>query len=736
MGKWTRRGFITAGVVAGGALLVGVAVRPGHRAPKLAKYVTDGDETLLSAWVKITPDNKITAIIPHSEMGQGVLTSLAQMLAEEMHADWDAVEVMEAPGIDEYANFLLAREFLTGDKNFPKLLMPTVDGAFMKITQSMGLQITGGSTSVRFTGAGGMRTAGAAARELIMDAAASQWEVPLSELRAEKSYVHHDKSNRSAPYAEFATEAAKHKPNLKPKLKARSEYEIVGTSRPRFDIPAKVDGTASFGIDVDIPGMKIATVKASPVHGNTVARMDATEAKKMPGVIDVLNMGDFVAVVADGYWQASQALEMVNVTFTKNEADQVNQDGIYAEFSSDLDRARDGGKTKKVHANGNAASARENADSVFTADYQVPYLAHACMEPMNATAVIKDGQCEVWTGTQNPLGMQIEAAKAAGIKQDDVTIHNQFMGGGFGRRSDKDYVVQAVRVAQETNLPIKLVWSREETTMQDHYRPASAARLTAGLDSEGMPVSWESNFVHKLDPPEASDIPYNVDNKFMGFIERADHVRHGPWRSVDHTQHGFYTESFVDELAHNAGQDGYEYRRKLLKGKPRHLAVLDAAAKLGNWGKELPEGMGQGISIAESFDTIVAELVEVDTRGVEPIVTNVAVAADPGMAVNPDGFIAQMESGVIYGLTAALYGEITIEDGAVQQSNFHDYQIVRMDTAPNIDVIIVESDAPMGGAGEPGTPPIAPAVTNAIFAATGRRVRKLPIMNTDFGTSS
>jgi isoquinoline 1-oxidoreductase beta subunit len=736
MGKWSRRGFITAGVVAGGALVVGVAIRPGHRAPKLAKYVTVGDETLVSAWVKIDPSNKITAIIPHSEMGQGVLTSLGQMLAEEMNADWDSVDVMEAPGIEEYANFVLAREFMAGDAKIPKILMDTVDGTFLKLTQSMGLQITGGSTSVRFTGVGGMQLAGAAAKELLLKAASKQWDVPLSELRAENSYIHHDKSSQSAPYATFAAEAANHKPNLTPKLKTRKDYTIMGQPKQRFDIPAKVDGTASFGMDVDVPGMKIATVKASPVHGATVASMDASAARKMPGVVDVLNMDDFVAVVADSYWQAKQALEFVDVTFTSSESDSLNQDGVYAKYNADLDAVATGAKAKKLHKSGNVETALAGADSVFEAAYQVPYLAHACMEPMNATAWIKDGKCDVWTGTQNPLGMRQAAAKALDLKSDNVTVHNQFMGGGFGRRSDPDYIVQAVRLAQKTNLPIKMIWSREETMGQDHYRPSAIARLKAGLDADGMPVSWENQFVHKLDPPEASDIFYDIPNKDMSFVESPTHVRLGPWRSVDHTQHGFYTESFVDELADNAGMDGYEYRRKLLKNKPRHLAVLDTAAKRAGWGKTMPAGTAQGIAIVHSFDTIVAEVVEVDMRSGQPIVTNVTVAADAGMAVNPDGFKAQMESGVIYGLTAALYGEITIEDGAVQQSNFHDYQMVRMDNAPDIDVVIVESDAPLGGAGEPGTPPIAPAVTNAIFAATGTRVRTLPIMNTDFGSSS
>jgi isoquinoline 1-oxidoreductase beta subunit len=731
MGKWTRRGFITAGIVAGGALVVGVAIRPGHRAPKLAKYVTKGDETLLTASVKIAPDNSITAIIPHSEMGQGVLTSLGQVVAEEMDVRWKDMKVEEAPAIDEYSSYMLAREFYLGDADIPKILMGTVDGTYMKLTQAMGLQITGGSTSVRATGVA-LQKAGAAARDLLLDAAAKQWDVPRKELHAKDSHIVHKKSNKTAPFSDFVVEAANHKPNPKPKLKSRKDYTIMGKAKQRVDIPAKVDGTAIFGIDADVPGLKIATVKASPVIGNKVARMDATEARKMPGVIDVLNLEDCVAVVADGYWQAKKALDMVEVEFEKSAWDELNQEDVYAQYRTDLDT----GKFEKFHKSGSISKGREGSASVFEAEYQVPFLAHACMEPMNATVQIKDGKCDIWTGSQNPLQFRNTAAKILGLKKDDVTVHNQFMGGGFGRRSIDDNLAQAVKIAQKTNLPIKAIWSREEDMGQDHYRPASIARLSAALGDDKMPLTWENKFVHRHDPPEAPMIPYGISNQLMQFVDSETHMRFGPWRSVDHTQHGFFTESFVDELAHNAGMDGYEFRRKLLKDQPRYLKVLDAAAKLGNWGETMPAGHGKGIAIVFSFDTIVAEVIDVDVSSGEPVVTNVAVAADAGMAVNPDGFKAQMESGVSYGLTAALYGDISIENGAVQQSNFHDYQMVRMDNAPNIDVVIVESDADLGGAGEPGTPPITPAVTNAIFAATGTRIRTLPIMNHDFGSSS
>ena len=721
--KWSRRGFMTASIIGGGALLVGIAIRPGDRRDDLAKFVAGDDENLLTAWVKLAPDNTVTAIIPHGEMGQGIHTALSAMLAEEMEADWEAMEIMEAPAEKDYANHILAREFMMDTQKLPGFVLDTVNGAFLGISKSMNMQITGGSCSVRFTGTGAMLTAGAAAKELLLKAAAQSWDVPVDSLHAKKSYIYHDESGKSAPFAQFANLAASFKPNLRPKLKPRKDYTLIGTSLPRVDIPQKVNGTAVFGIDAQVDGMKYATVKASPVHGQSVAAMDASAAQSMPGVQAVYNMGEYVAVVADGYWQAKQALERINVAFTKSESDKLDQAGLFAQYAKAYETA----KRETIHKVGTASAKIDEADTPMAADYSVPFLAHACMEPMNATAWVRDGKCDVWTGTQNPLGLRAEVAKALDMELDNVTLHTALMGGAFGRRAIPDYALQAAKVSQKAGVPVKLIWSREETTQQDHYRPAVSNRLRAALDDDGMPMAWESLFVHKLDPVEASQIPYNIPNQKIEYVDSPVHTRFGPWRSVDHSQHGFFTESFIDELAHRAGQDPYQYRRKLLAGKPRFLAVLDAAAKAGNWGAPLPEGQARGISIVESFMTIAAQVVTVDVSGDMPRAVHVACAADAGMAINPDGFTAQIESGILYGLTAALYGDISLKDGAVEQSNFHDYEIVRMDNAPDIDVVIVQSDARIGGAGEPGTPPIAPAFANAIFAATGRRIRHLPI---------
>jgi isoquinoline 1-oxidoreductase beta subunit len=731
-GRWTRRGFIGAGLLAGGALVVGVAIRPGDRTGDLAKYVAGDGEHLLTAWVKIAEDNTITAIIPHGEMGQGIHTALSAMLAEEMDADWNALDIMEAPAEPDYANFPLVREFALGGKKPPGFVFDTLNGAFLGIAKKMNLQITGGSTSVRLTGKSAMQTAGAAARELIVAAAAKDWDVPEGELQTANSRVIHKASSRSAPYGQFAATAASMKPNLHPKLKSRKDYALMGTSLPRVDIPSKVDGTAEFGIDAQVEGMKVATVMAAPVHGERVASVNDADAKAVPGVLSVHNMGGYVAVVAEGYWPAKMGLDSLDVEFTTSAADAVSQETLFAQYAEALET----GKRKTVHKGGNVAKGREGAAKIIEAEYAVPFLAHACMEPMNATAWVRDGKADIWCGTQNPLGTRAAVAESLEMDLDAVTLHTAFMGGGFGRRAIPDYALQAAALSKASGHPIKLIWSREETTQQDHFRPAVLGRFAAAVDDEGMPLTWESVFNHEGEPKEASDIIYGIPNKKVEVVDSPSHTRLGPWRSVDHTQHGYFTESFIEELAHNAGQDGYAYRRALLKGKPRFLKVLDAAAKLGKWDEALPDGQARGISIVESFATICAQVVTVDMSSGDPKVLHVACAADPGFAVNPDGFEAQMQSGIVYGLTAALYGEITLEDGAVAQSNFHDYEMLRMDQSPKIDTIILTSDAPLGGGGEPGTPPIAPALANAVFNATGKRVRKLPIRDLGTGAAS
>jgi isoquinoline 1-oxidoreductase subunit beta len=728
MGKWTRRGLLAAGVATSGALIVGVAIRPGHRTPKLAGLVAAPGEHLVNVWVKLSPDNTVTAIIPHSEMGQGVHTSLAAMLADEMDADWSKVAVQQAPAHESYANHTLVRAYLAGNLKVPAFVDDTIDGAFLTIARAMSLQITGGSTSVRLTGQFGMRAAGAATRDMLLNAAAKVWKVPVTELRAENSMIFHDASKRSEPFFAFAAEAAKHMPPENPKLKTPDQYKLMGTSVKRNDIPAKVDGTAKFGIDVKLDGLKHAAVIGPPVLGNTITAMDDTAARTMPGVIRVLNMGDFAAVVADGYWQAQRAADTLNLTWTVSGAETLTHTALYDNFRTAMKTATETGKEKKDLRTGDAAKAVAGAARVVEAEYIAPFLAHATMEPMNATAWVHDGICEIWSGMQNPLGSRDAAAKAIGFKKHDVLMHNAYLGGGFGRRAGTDFTDMAARLALETGVPIKVIFSREQDMQQDFYRPASVSRFKAGLDANGLPVSWENQFAQKAEPVEASHPPYAIANQYVHFVNTAHHMRFGAWRSVDHSQHAFFIESFIDELAHAAASDPYQYRRALLAASPRHIAVLDAAAKAANWGKAaLPVGTGQGIALVESFGSIVAQVVQVTVANGKARATDVWCAGDPGFAMNPDGFAAQMESGIIYGLSAAMFGEITLEGGAVVQSNFNDYEVIRMHDAPRIHVEIINSGAAIGGGGEPGTPPVAPALANAVFAATGQRVRQLPL---------
>ena len=676
--------------------------------------------------MKITPDNTVVAIVPHAEMGQGVHSALAQMLADEMDADWDSVEVIEAPAHEEYANYALVKGLALGEADVPTFLVDTVDGALLELSQVADLQMTGGSFSLRLTGVHAMRVAGAAARQVLAEAAAATWQVPVAELRLERSLVKHPPTGREGRFADFATAAAELVPPAKPRLKATDEFQVMGRSKPRLDIPPKVDGSARFGIDAQVEGMKVATIRRAPVFGGRLLGVDDSRALAMPGVERVVALPDAVAVVADGYWHAQRGLAALDAQWSGDGREAISQDDIYAQFRRDLDAAGAGGGDVEA-GEGDVDQALAGAAQRLDVEYEAPFLAHATMEPMNCAVWPRDGVCDVWVGSQNPLGVRTTVADVLQLEPDNVTVHNGYLGGGFGRRVYPDFAEQAAQVARAVGGPVKLIWSREEDIAQDRYRPATISRFRAGLDAGGRPVAWSNLYVNKHEPAEAPRIPYAIENQRIASVASPTHVPFGFWRSVDHSQHAFFTESFIDELATLAGADPYRFRRDLLSRAPRDRAVLDAAAERGDWGAPLTAGRGRGIALHRSFGSIVAEVAEVtvDTGGVR--VDRVVCAVDVGLAINPDGLIAQMESGIVYGLAAALYGEITIRDGAVAQSNFHDYPMLRIDATPTIETVIVNSGEALGGAGEPSTPPIAPAVANAVFAATGQRIRRLPL---------
>ena len=742
MSKLTRRAFISAAAVAGGGVVIGIAMRPGNQVKDLAAKLGDESEGLVHTYIKIDSDNLVTAIVPHSEMGQGVHTALGQMLAEELDADWDRVKVEEAPAIGEYATYSAGRRYLLSGIDFPNLVIPTVDGMMMKVADMLNLQITGGSMSVRTTGILAMRIAGAATREMMQTAAADAWGVPVDEVRTGDSHVAHGPSDRREPYAAFAAAVAEMTPSQTPTFKDPADYKIVGTYVPRRDIPAKVDGSAQFALDVRLPDMAYASVVRSPVPGGSVAAVDDAAARAIEGVVDVVLIpqssvggmlgetisSEAVAVVADSYWTANRAVQALNITWSETGFESVSSDDIYAQFERDISAKTERETDRKA---GETESAFASAARVLDADYHVPFLAHTCMEPLNATADVKSDSAEIWVGCQNPLGFRRDVASILGMDPENVTLNNHIMGGGFGRKARPDYAMQVALLSRAVGRPVQLIWSREEDVRQDFYRPAVQSRFRAAFDSDDNLIAWENTYTNKNEPIEAPLIPYSVPAQDIGYVSSPVHIPFGAWRSVDHSQHGFFTESFIDEAANAAGKDPYEFRAELLQNSPRHLAVLTRVAKEAQWTRPLPAGRGRGISLQESFGSLVAQVVEVTVADGQVAVERVVAVIDPGLSVAPDGIAAQLESGIIYGLTAALHGEISIENGAVAQSNFDDYKSVRMNEAPLIETYVINSGHDIGGAGEPGTPGIAPALANAVFDATGLRIRQLPLGNFD-----
>lgn len=732
LGKWSCRGFIGAGVLAGGGLLIGIGVRPGNPIDKLAPKVAAGEgEQLVNSWVKIDTNNVVTAIVPHCEMGQGAHSVLGQMLADELDADWDLVRVMQAPTDGSYVVTDTARMFVAPfTMNAANWIEPTWNGLFTQIGRLADAMITGGSSSIRTTGQHSMRIAGAAARKMLIGAAAQSWGVPADEITTRDSRLFHEASGKSATYAEFASAAAEQPMDQTPVLKKAKQYRLMGKSKARTDIPSKVDGTAKFGIDAQPDGLDLsyAAVLRPPVPGTEALSMKADQAKTMPGVLQILNMGNFVAVVADSYWHAQQAVNAIGVEWSQSESPVRTMDDQYAVFAKALDEAGETGG-KEAAAKGDVTAALADAAMTLDAEYRVPFLAHAPMEPMNCTASVKDGKCDIWTSTQVPLMARTQVADTLGMSVDDITIHHPYLGGAFGRRLGAEYVAMAARVAQATGYPVKMIWSREEDTQKALYRDADTCRMRGGIGEAGNLVAFDSLFTQRHDPAEAC-VPagYDIPNTSIRVAEAELHLPFQAWRSVDHSKQGFFIESFIDEAAHAAGKDPLEYRLAMLANAPRHKAVLEKAAEISGWREPGAEGTAKGVAMVESFGTIVAEVVEVDMSSGKPVLTNVWAVCDAGYVMNPDGFRNQIEGGIVFGLTAALYGELELQDGAIVQSNFHDYRMMRMNEMPEIEVAIINSgDVPVGGAGEPGLPPAAPALANAIFAATGKRVRILPL---------
>jgi isoquinoline 1-oxidoreductase beta subunit len=703
LGEISRRDFLRVSGGAGIGLALAFSLpacsRGGERA--LEPVAGSGE---LNAYIRIAPDGETTLTIAKAEMGQGVYSSLARILADELGADWSRVRALPAP-------------------NDPS---------------RYGWQGTGGSASVRKSYEP-LRRAGAAARELLIAAAAAEWKVPASECRAENGRVIHEAGERSAGFGELAARASSLPVPSNPKLRPAGELRLIGRAGGRIDTPAKVDGSAQFGIDVRLPGMLFAQVERCPQLGGKLASFDATAALAVPGVKQVFEIPSGIAVVATGFWAAKQGREKLVLKWSEGSHRSLDNDAIRARCSaatSEGATARDDGDVERA-----LASAAKRVEAL----YEFPYLAHLTLEPMNCTARVTSAGCELWVGTQSPDGAAKAAASALGIDASKVRVNQCFLGGGFGRRSEADFVVEAVQIAKQVAAPVQLIFTREDDTRAGFYRPVGANAMQGGLDADGWPIAWEHRIASTsiqrakggslaggIDDPAvegARNLPYSIANLRVTYRDVELPISTHWWRSVGSSQNAWVTECFFDELCAAGGKDPVEARLRLLQEHPRHRRALERAAREAGWGQPLATGHALGAAVHESFGSIVAQIAEVSLGDAgRPHVHRVVCAVDCGVVVDPDGVRAQMESGIAYGLSAALTGELRVAGGRIASANFGDHPVLRIGEMPSVDVVIIAEGDPIGGIGEPGTPPIAPALCNALFRLTGTPVRRLPIL--------
>ena len=706
-----RREFLRVSIGASGGLLIGFCL-PGAAEASAAQ---NGSATsfMPNAFVRIGADERVTVIVNHSEMGQGVYTSLPMLLAEELDADWSKVGFESAP-VD------------------PKYNHPVY-----------GIQMTGGSSSV-WSAFEQFRQAGAAARAMLIAAAAQQWNMDAANCRTDSGAVL-DPSNRKLTYGQLAAAAAKLTPPAQVALKDPKTFKLIGKPAKRLDTSEKVNGKAVFGIDVKIPQMMTAIVARAPVFGARMRTFDDSRARAMAGVRRIVAVPSGVAVIADSFWQAKMARDALRIDWDEGPMSSFNTNQMMQQFR---EQAKSAGKS--VRRDGNADAELAKAVRKVEAVYEVPYLSHAMMEPLNCAVDLRPGSCEIWTGTQFQTMDRASAAKIAGLPEEKVQIHTTFLGGGFGRRANpqSDFVVEAVHVAKAAGAPVKVVWTREDDMQGGWYRPAFLHAIAGAIDANGKPVAWRSRVVGQsiiagtpfealmdlktkgYDPSSVEgvdDLPYEIPNLLVESHQMEVGVPVQWWRSVGHSHTAFATECFIDELATLAHQDPYRFRRALLQKHPRHLGVLDLAAQKAGWAKPLPKGRARGIAVHASFESFSAQVAEVSVTEGKIQVHRMVCAIDCGRYVNPGIIAAQTQGGAIFGASAALFQELTFENGRLQQTNFQSFPMLRMNECPEIETHIVESTEKSGGIGEPGVPCAAPAIANAAFAATGKRIRRLPI---------